>query len=70
MASGVRNLNCAVPEKTSESAPSSTLQGPRPGGFGIILRAEFDCDGETGRRARRRRFSRGSGGRSPPGEDA
>eukprot|EP00969_Alexandrium_andersonii_P041668 1826842-Alexandrium_andersonii.AAC.1 len=27
MASGVRNLNCAVPEKTSELAPNSTLQG-------------------------------------------
>eukprot|EP00969_Alexandrium_andersonii_P150970 6675612-Alexandrium_andersonii.AAC.1 len=31
MASGVRNLNCAIPETTSELAPNSTVQGLVPG---------------------------------------
>eukprot|EP00969_Alexandrium_andersonii_P023659 1032837-Alexandrium_andersonii.AAC.1 len=44
MALGVRNLNCAVPEKTSELAPNSTLQGLVRG-----VRRRF------ARRARRRR---------------
>eukprot|EP00969_Alexandrium_andersonii_P281908 12462131-Alexandrium_andersonii.AAC.1 len=33
MASGVRNLNCAVPEQISELAPNSTPARPRPGGL-------------------------------------
>eukprot|EP00969_Alexandrium_andersonii_P056870 2507837-Alexandrium_andersonii.AAC.1 len=39
-------------------------------GFGVILRADSDGRDETGRRARRRRFSEGSEGAEPPREGA
>eukprot|EP00969_Alexandrium_andersonii_P333201 14725760-Alexandrium_andersonii.AAC.1 len=59
MPSGIRNLSCAVPEQRYQNGLQTPPCKASSGGFGVILRTESDGEDETGRRARRRRFSGG-----------